>query len=98
MARTADTVATTFKDKKPPKVVSHVEIHPSMGGGHAVHTVHTHGYEHPAAVKNFKGPHAEVSIPKGHVLAHVAEQMNIPNKGLAAGDEENQSKKEAAEV
>jgi hypothetical protein len=98
MGHKADSFATTFKDKKPPKVVSHVEVHPSMGGGHAVHTVHTHGYEHPAAVKNFKGPHAEVSIPKGHVLAHVAEQMNIPNKGLAAGDEENVSKKEAAEV
>jgi hypothetical protein len=94
----ADTMATTFKDKKPPKVVSHVEVHPNMGGGHSVHTVHTHSFDHPPAVKQFKGPHEAVSLPKGHVLAHVAEQMNIPNKGLAAGDEEDVSAKEAAET
>ena len=54
MAHKADTMATTFKDKKPPKVVSHIEVHPSMGGGHAVHTVHTHGYGASAGGKELR--------------------------------------------
>lgn len=98
MARKADTMATTFKEKKPPKVVSHLEVHPSMGGGHAVHVVHTHGYEHPPMVKEFEGPHEPVSLPKGHVLGHLAEHMGIPTKGVAAGTEENVSAKEGAQL
>lgn len=98
MAKTADTVATTFKERKPPKVVSHIEIHPNMEGGHNVHTVHTDRYAHPDAVKKFKGPHASVKLPEGHLLAHAAGLMGIPTSGKSAGSEENVGVKEGAEL
>ena len=65
MAHKADTMATTFKDKKPPKVVSHIEVHPStLAAADAVHTVHTLWLRASVeAVKNFEGPHEAVSLP-----------------------------------
>jgi hypothetical protein len=98
MAKTADTVATTFKERKPPKVISHIEIHPAMNGGHNVHTVHTDRYAHPDIVKKFEGPHAPITAPKGHLVAHLAGLMGIPTHNEAAGTEENQSEKEIAEL
>ena len=92
MARTSDTVATTFKEKKPAKIVSHLEIHPHLGGGHSVHTVHTDNYAHPAVVKKF-------GAEEGHKLvAHVSGLLGIPKTEEAAGTEENVSAKEGAEI
>jgi hypothetical protein len=100
MAKHADTVATTFKDKKPAKIVSHLEVHPNMDGGHNVEIHHTHSFDHPAEVKEFSGPHEEVSLPKGHILHHIAKNLgiSIAPTGVAAGDEENVSAKESAET
>jgi hypothetical protein len=98
MAKSADTMATTYKEKKPAKVISHLEIHPNMEGGHNVEIHHTHSMDHPAVTKIFGGPHEPVSIPKGHILAHVADHMGIPTTGDAAGTEENVGAKEAAEL
>jgi hypothetical protein len=95
MARTADTVATTHKERKPPKIVSHLEIHPMMGGGHAVHTIHTHPYEHPPIVKKFEG--------EGHsgIMNHIGKQIGIDMAGsVGAGEDSEEAateKKESAE-
>ena len=94
----SDVKATTHKERVPPKVVSHLEIHPNMEGGHNVEVHHTHRFEHPPVVKKFEGPHEPVSLPAGHILAHVAKEMNIPTSGEAAGSEENVSAKEAAQI
>jgi hypothetical protein len=56
----ADVRATSHKERIPPKVVSHIEIHPNMEGGHNVEVHHTHSYDHPPIVKKFEGPHEAV--------------------------------------
>ena len=56
MAR-SDVMATTAKERKPPKVISHLEIHPNMKGGHDVHVVHTHPFDHPVKIIQHEGPH-----------------------------------------
>ena len=91
----SDVMASTFKEKKQPKVISHIEIHPAMDGGHDVHTVHTHSYDHPDKVKHHAGPHESVALPNGHVLHSIAKEMGIETTGAGAGAEEPQSDKEA---
>ena len=92
----SDVMATTHKERKPAKVVSHIEIHPEMNGGHRVETHHTHGFDHPPAIKHFAGPHAAVSgIPEGHILGHIANQLGVPTAVEAAGNEEDVESKEA---
>lgn len=98
MAKRSDVMASTAGEKKMPKVVSHLEIRPNMKGGHDVHTVHTHSYDHPNEIKEFPGPHPAHPTQKGHVFAHLAGLMGIPTSGLAAGEEEPQSKKEGGEI
>lgn len=87
----SDVTASTHKERKPPKKLSHIEIHEGKSGGHIVKHIHTH-YEHPPEEHVFgKGQGNEM-------LGHVSEAMNIPTIGEAAGDEENVESKEAAEV
>lgn len=88
----ADVRATSHKERIPPKVVSHLEIKPNMEGGHNVEVHHTHSFDHPPTVKKFEGPHEPVSLPAGHILAHVAKHLNIPTSGEAAGSEESAAK------
>lgn len=87
----SDVTATTHKERKPAKVLSHIEIHEGENGGHVVKHSFTH-YEHAPEEHVFgKGQGPEL-------LAHVAKHMNIPAKGESAGSEENVSGKEGAEV
>jgi hypothetical protein len=100
MATAADSRATTYKEKIPEKVVSHMEIRPNMSGGHNVELHHTH-FDHPPAVKKFDGPHEPVSIPKGHILHHVAKQLGISMSDVGAGEDTEEAThetKEAAEA
>jgi hypothetical protein len=70
-----------------------------MQGGHDVHVVHTHPYDHPNIVKKFEGPHDGVSLPDGHVLHHIGGHMGIKlDKEAAAGTEENVEAKEGAQL
>lgn len=86
----ADTKATTYKEKKSPKIVSHIEIHPNMEGGHNVEIHHTHSFEHPPIVKKFPGPHEAVSLPEGHILHHIASKLGVETSvgGGALAEEE----------
>lgn len=83
-------MATVHKDmpqpvlkRKPPKKASvdHIEIHPAMNTGHRVEAHFANSglseYKEPEK-KEFAGPHAKVSLPKGHILAHIAGHMGIP--------------------
>jgi hypothetical protein len=101
----ADTAASTHKEReqrKPAKVVSHIEIHPMMDGGHAVHTVHTQPFDHPNIVKKFAGPHESVKLPKGHILHHVGDHLGVAlGNDVGAGEDSEQAtidKKESAEA
>lgn len=60
-----------------PKVMDHMEIHPNMQTGHNVEAHFTH-YSHDKETKEFSGPHGKVTLPKGHILAHMAKHMGIP--------------------
>lgn len=88
----SDVVATTHAERKAPKVVDHIEIHPTMNAGHRVEIHHTHSYDHPPIVKQFEGPHEAVSLPKGHVLAHIGKQLGMESsdQGAAANKEEGE--------
>jgi hypothetical protein len=87
----SDVTATTHKERKPKKVLSHLEIHEGEDGGHVVKHNFTH-YEHAPEEHVFgKGEGPEL-------LAHVAKHMNIPAGGESAGSEEPIATKEAAEV
>jgi hypothetical protein len=94
----SDVMATTHKDKKPAKVVSHLEIHPNMEGGHNVSVHHTHPYDHPPKEKKFSGPHDSVVLPKGHILKNIADEMGIHTTQAGAGSEEPIDDKEAGEM
>ncbi len=76
------------REQVAPKMVDHLEIHPTMDSGHRVEVHHT-SYEHRPVKKEFAGPHAKVNLPKGHVLAHIAEHMGIPvtHRGMQKRDE-----------
>ena|ERR1700722_14067574 len=85
----SDTVASThkeLKERKIPKVVDHLEVHPNMEAGHNVHTVHSHSFDHPDVIKKFKGPHAKVSIPAGHILHHIGKQIGVDMSDVGAGE------------
>jgi hypothetical protein len=94
----SDVAATTHKERKQPKIVSHLEIHPNMEGGHNVSVHHTHPFDHPAIEKKYSGPHDSVVLPKGHVLESIAKHMNIHTTGAGAGSEEPIDDKEAGEM
>lgn len=80
--------------RKTPTTVSmdHIEIHPAMGGGHRVEAHYANrgmdGYKEPEK-KDFAGPHAKVSVPKGHILHHVAQSMGVPVDVAGPEDAEN---------
>jgi hypothetical protein len=74
------------KSKKPAKVLSHLEIHPRMGGGHIVKHVYS-SYEHPSKEVHFN----EDGKAKGgeHISSHLAKHAGLPgNSGADENDEE----------
>jgi hypothetical protein len=85
------TVAESSKSKKPPKVLSHLEIHPRMGGGHIVKHVYS-SYEHPSKEVHFN----EDGKAKGgeHIMSHLAKHAGLPAAGAdqyAGGDGEEEA-------
>src|SRR5882762_8012388 len=93
----SDVMATSHKERVPPKVISHIEIHPNMKSGHDVHVVHTHPYDHLNKITQHEGPHDGVDVPSGHILHSVAKHMGIQTTGTGAGSEEDVDAKEAGE-
>jgi len=94
MAKTADTMASTHKERKPKKVLSHIEIHEAENGGHTIRHHFTH-YEHAPEEHVFgKG-----ESMKAH--EHIASAMNMPMKDVGAGEDDEETEvesKEAAEA
>jgi hypothetical protein len=64
-------VAETSKAKKQPKVLSHIEIHPQLGGGHIVKHVYS-GYEHEPRPYKFGKDEG------GRAAAHIARHAGLP--------------------
>jgi hypothetical protein len=68
-------VAETSKAKRAPKALSHLEIHPKLGGGHVVKHVYT-GYSHEPKEYQFN----KDGIAKGgeHIADHLAKHAGLP--------------------
>lgn len=80
MARTADVGASTFKERKPKKELSHIEVHEGENGGHIMTHVHTHPMDHPNVEHVFgKGQHMEAH-------KHLAEHLAMPMNDVGAGE------------
>lgn len=67
--------AETSKPKRAPKALSHLEIHPRLGGGHVVKHVYT-GYEHPSKEYQFN----KDGVAKGgeNISSHLAKHAGLP--------------------
>jgi hypothetical protein len=66
------------------KQLSHLQVHEMpLGTGHVVRHMHA-SYQHPMAEHKFPTMAAEIHLPAGHVLQHIAEHMGIPHKVTAA--------------
>lgn len=77
-------VAETSKPKSQPKTLSHIELHPKMGGGTIVKHVYT-GYQHDAKEYQFN----EDGIAKGgeHIVAHLQKHAGLPKYDQKAESE-----------
>lgn len=78
-------VAESSKSRKPPKTLSHLEIHAKLGGGHTVKHVYQ-GYEHPSKDVHFN----EDGIAKGgeHIQDHLDKHAGLPSgQGYEGRDE-----------
>ena len=82
----ADTRATTHKDHKPPKVLSHIQIHPVMGGGVRVERHHTHGMDHPPIIENFR--QGESKAFHIHLSKHTGMEMQSQGAGALKSEHE----------
>ncbi|MCU1338832.1 MAG: hypothetical protein JWO19_4413 [Bryobacterales bacterium] len=68
-------VAETSKAKRAPKTLSHLELHPKMGGGHIIKHVYS-GYEHQSKEYSFN---KEGKAAGGeHISSHLAKHAGLP--------------------
>lgn len=74
----SDVTASTHKERKPKKVLSHIEVHEGENGGHTVKHIHT-SYEHPPE------DHVFGAGQGGEMLAHVGKTMNVEDLGQQEG-------------
>jgi hypothetical protein len=83
--------AEAANPKKRPQVLSHIEIHPKLGGGHIVKHVYE-GYSHDPKNVSFNA----VGKSRGgeHVTAHVMKHAGLP---AAADSTENETEEEEEE-
>lgn len=68
-------VAETSKPKRSPKTLSHLEVHPKLGGGHVVKHVYS-GFGHEPKEVHFN----ESGRGKGgeHITAHLTKHAGLP--------------------
>ena len=68
-------IAETSKPKRAPKALSHLEIHPRLGGGHVVKHVYT-GYSNDPKEYQFN----KEGVAKGgeHIGDHLAKHAGLP--------------------
>lgn len=71
-------VAEAKRPKSTPKTLSHLEIHPQLGGGHVVKHVYS-GYQHEAKEVKFNAE----GVAKGgeHITSHLAKHAGLPAAG-----------------
>jgi len=78
-------VAAEGKRGKGPKTLSHLEIHPQLGGGHVVRHVY-HGYDHQP--RDYKFEKTEASRAAAHIARHVGLPLatgnpsDLPNESV----------------
>jgi hypothetical protein len=84
MAKTADASASTFKERKPPKKLSHIEVHEAENGGHLIRHIHTDPFAHKPEEHVFG---ASESM-KAH--EHIAKTMSMPMTAPGAENSEEE--------
>ena len=82
-------VSESSKPKKSPQTLSHLEIHPKLGGGHVVKHVYS-GYDHQPKEYSFN----KDGKAKGgeHIADHLAKHAGLP--GLESYDQHEHSETE----
>lgn len=88
----SDVMASTPKAKKQAKVLEHIRVTEAENGGHTLEHHHT-SYDHPPEMHVFGADEG------AKLVAHLAKHAHIKlDEKAAAGTEENESKKEKAEL
>jgi hypothetical protein len=81
----AGIVAASAKPPKVgPKVLSHIEIHPKLGGGHIVKHVFS-GYQHDPREFQFGADEGD------RAAAHIARHTNLPLNGRAEDEPDDEA-------
>jgi hypothetical protein len=72
------------REKKQPKVLAHIEIHPQLGGGHIIKHVYQ-GYQHdPAQVQFDEDGKREGKGSNGeHIVTHLMKHAGLPATGVS---------------
>ncbi|MGO9073853.1 MAG: hypothetical protein ACLPLR_18600 [Terriglobales bacterium] len=79
---------STHKQARQRKTLSHLEIHPKMGGGHVVR----HVYSSPHETKEYHFNHEGKSQGGEHIHAHLIKHAGLP--GLEGYDNRQESETE----
>lgn len=84
-------VAESTKKPRGKKVLSHIEIHPKLGGGHMVRHVY-HGFGHEPTEYEFNGQ----GITQGgtSIQSHLAKHAGLRNEGKEPYDLRKESETE----
>lgn len=84
-------VAEATKEKRQPKTLDHLEIHPQLGGGHVIKHVYS-GYQHDAMDVKFNA----AGKAKGgeHITAHLAKHAGIPAMTSSDGGNGDETEQE----
>ncbi len=93
--------ADVRKGRNAKPTLAHVRIEEAENGGHSVEHHFESGngaYTQPKTFV-FARPEGKVSLPKGHILQHVAEHLGIPHEiiGKTHGEQSQEPEKEADE-
>lgn len=78
----------TPKAKRSAPVLSHLEIHPKMGGGHIVRHVYTNYSHEPKEVHFGEDGKREGKGGGEHITAHLAKHAGLPGYEAGVEDEE----------
>jgi hypothetical protein len=90
MAKTADVGASTHRERKPKKAISHIRVEEGENGGHILTHEHTH-FEHPPEVHVFgKGQSMEAH-------KHLADHLSMPMTNVGAGEGSEEAALESKE-
>src|SRR5579859_2271376 len=90
--------AAVRRGAKAKPVLAHVRIEEAENGGHSIEHHFESGagaYHEPKTFVFSKPEGAKPQLPKGHVLAHIAEHLGIPHEVIGKESGEESEKEES---